>query len=89
MSKFFLIVLVFTTNIYAQFNDYPLQDEGYLAGGLGLIWIDGQPHYKINLRPEFSFADFGVGFDLDTRLECAKWRRTSTSCCGCDCVSRS
>ena len=41
------------------------QDEGNISGGLGLNWIDGKPHYRIGFRPEISFANFGVGLDLN------------------------
>ncbi len=49
----------------AQFTEYPRPDEGVLTGGAGLIWIDGEPHYRISFRPEVSFANFGVGLDLN------------------------
>ena len=48
----------------AQFNEYPLPDNGRLEGGLGLNWIDGELYYTFHFTPEISFADFGVGLDL-------------------------
>lgn len=66
--KLTLPVLVFlfsTINLIAQFNQYPRPDEGVFTGGAGLMWIDGEPHYRISLRPEVSFANFGIGLDLN------------------------
>lgn len=60
----FLFIL-FSFNTYSQFNQYPGQDEGHITGGLGLMWIDGKPHYRFSFRPEVSFANFGVGLDLN------------------------
>lgn len=52
-------------NLFGQIYKEPKPDEGFLTGGAGLIWIDGQPHYRISFRPEVSFANFGVGLDLN------------------------
>lgn len=60
-----LIVLITVINLFSQFNQYPRPDEGVFTGGAGLMWIDGEPHYRISLRPEVSFANFGVGLDLN------------------------
>ena len=40
------------------------QNEGFLGGGTGMTWIDGQPYYHLRLFPEFSFSNFGVGLDF-------------------------
>lgn len=64
--KFVLIaVFIFSFCVQAQFNQYPRPDEGVFTGGAGLMWIDGEPHYRISLRPEVSFMNFGVGLDLN------------------------
>lgn len=60
-----LIVLLTGINLFSQFNQYPRPDEGVINGGAGLMWIDGEPHYRISLRPEVSFMNFGVGLDLN------------------------
>ncbi|MCJ7553131.1 MAG: hypothetical protein MUO34_04530 [Ignavibacteriaceae bacterium] len=63
----FALVLVYLASSLslAQFTEYPRPDEGVLTGGVGLIWIDGEPHYRISFRPEVSFANFGIGLDLN------------------------
>jgi hypothetical protein len=63
-----LIYLLNTTSSPQQFN-YPKPDEGNIAGGLGLNWIDGKPHYRIGFQPEISFMNFGVGLDLALDFE--------------------
>lgn len=60
-----LIILLTVINLFSQFNQYPRPDEGVFTGGAGLMWIDGEPHYRISLRPEVSFMNFGVGLDLN------------------------
>lgn len=65
MKKIGLLFLLFSFPIFAQFYDYPRPDEGYINGGVGLTWIDGKPYYRISFRPEISFANFGVGLDLN------------------------
>lgn len=65
-TKVVLILLLITSyNIYSQWDKYPRPDEGYINGGMGITWIDGKPHYRVAFRPEVSFADFGVGLDLN------------------------
>ncbi len=67
LKKIIFILFTFLCfNTYAQF--YPLhQNEALLQGGVGIIWINGAPHYGFRLFPEIQFANFGVGLDL--RLE--------------------
>jgi hypothetical protein len=65
MKKLFILLLFTSFPTFAQFNDYPLQDQGYITGGLGVNWIDGQPYYRFSFRPEVSFDNFGVGLDLN------------------------
>lgn len=60
----FVLFFFFSDN-YSQFNQFPNQNKGDLTGGLGLTWIDGQPYYAFRFRPEISFANFGVGLDLN------------------------
>jgi hypothetical protein len=60
MKKIFLLLLIvlYSLNTYPQFDQYPKRDEGQIAGGLGLMWLDGKPHYRFSFRPEVSFANF-------------------------------
>ncbi len=69
MKKFLILFLTFSFPLFAQFYDYPRPDEGYLKGGLGLVWIDGKPYYQVSFRPEISFANFGVGLDLNLNFD--------------------
>ena len=66
MKKSFTILFIVFISFFtkAQFNEYPLPDNGKLEGGLGLNWIDGQLYYTFHFTPEISFANFGVGLDL-------------------------
>ncbi len=66
MKRSFTILLVILISYMAdaQFNEYPLPNNGKLQGGLGLNWIDGELYYTFHFTPEISFADFGVGLDL-------------------------
>lgn len=67
MKLVLLLVTIFFLNSqsFSQWDNYPRQDEGNISGGLGLNWIDGQPYYRVSFRPEISFANFGVGLDLN------------------------
>ncbi|MCA2005464.1 MAG: hypothetical protein LDL01_06655, partial [Ignavibacterium sp.] len=64
--SFITIIIIFSLqNLFAQIYREPKPDEGFFTGGAGLVWIDGQPHYRISFRPEVSFSNFGVGLDLN------------------------
>ncbi|MHB1686874.1 MAG: hypothetical protein ACYCVH_05840 [Ignavibacteriaceae bacterium] len=67
MKKFlFPFLLIFLIRpVYSQDALYPRQGEGYFDGGMGLNWIDGELYYSFHFRPEVSFANFGVGLDLN------------------------
>ncbi len=65
----FIVLLLFSNSIYAQYDTYPLPGRGNLDGGLGLNWIDGQLYYRFHFRPEISFANFGVGLDLSFDID--------------------
>lgn len=65
LTQLLLVAFLFFESVNAQIYKEPKQDEGFFTGGAGLIWIDGQPHYRISFRPEVSFANFGVGLDLN------------------------
>ncbi|WP_304132051.1 hypothetical protein [Ignavibacterium album] len=65
LSAILFIIILSLQNLIAQIYNEPKPDEGFITGGAGLIWIDGQPHYRISFRPEVSFSNFGVGLDLN------------------------
>ncbi|MBI5663216.1 MAG: hypothetical protein HZC46_13840 [Ignavibacterium album] len=65
LSAILFISILSLQNLIAQIYNEPKPDEGFITGGAGLIWIDGQPHYRISFRPEVSFSNFGVGLDLN------------------------
>ncbi|MCL5031061.1 MAG: hypothetical protein M1480_18810 [Bacteroidetes bacterium] len=71
MKKYFLIAFVFllSLNLFAQYENYPIPGKGNLNGGLGLNWIDGQLYYRFHFMPEISFANFGVGLDLNVDID--------------------
>ena len=60
----FIAILFLSSQASAQLFT-PHQDEGNLAGGFGLTWINNQPFYNIHLTPELSFNNFGLGIDLN------------------------
>jgi hypothetical protein len=60
-------ILILNTT-HAQFQQLR-QDEGLLSGGMGMLWIDGQPHYSVRLQPEVAFANFGIGLDLNLEFQ--------------------
>ncbi len=62
-------LLVFCSVLsFGQFNSLK-QDEGMLAGGFGMTWIDDNPYYAFHLRPEFAFSNIGVGLDLNLEFD--------------------
>ncbi len=66
--SFIIIVLFLSTQVSAQLFT-PHQDEGNLAGGFGLTWINNQPFYNLHLTPEFAFSNFGLGIDLNLEFD--------------------
>ena len=73
MKKFIgLIILLFVfSNVNAQF-DKLRSNEGYFGGGFGMTWIDDKPHYAFHMFPEFAFANFGVGLDLNLEFDASR-----------------
>jgi hypothetical protein len=67
MRKLYLLftALFITISCYAQIDNYPRPGQGNLEGAFGLNWIDGNLYYTFHIRPELSFANFGVGLDLN------------------------
>ncbi|MBN1300336.1 MAG: hypothetical protein JW995_03900 [Melioribacteraceae bacterium] len=77
MRRTFLIItlLISFSSLKAQYFSL-MQDEGLLAGGLGLTWIDGQPHYALHFRPEIALSNFGIGLDLNMEFNSGGELRT-------------
>lgn len=64
-----LLLFLFTVTSFAQYQpqlqeQFPRPCQGYLGGGLGLNWIDGQLYYTLRFMPEISLGNFGAGLDL-------------------------
>ena len=73
MKKLLITVLfiLFSISINAQINSFfsLKENEGLLAGGAGLTWIDGQPFYSLHLYPEIAFSNVGIGLDLNLEFD--------------------
>ncbi len=69
--KKYVVLLAFLLSVsgFAQYENYPIPGKGNLNGGLGLNWIDGQLYYRFHFMPEVSFANFGVGLDLNIDID--------------------
>ncbi len=61
----FLFFILSYQTAFSQWEMLPGANQGNVAGGFGLTWIDGQPCYAVHLRPEVGFSNFGVGLDLN------------------------
>ncbi len=68
MKKLILLLLLFTYQITTPQSGKLFQEQNKFAGGLGLSWIDGEPHYLFNLSPDIALGNFGVGLDLNLRI---------------------
>ncbi len=67
----FLLSFLASTVTNAQYQGfYKLNpQEGFFGGGAGMTWIDNKPYVSVHLFPEFSFANFGVGLDLNLEFD--------------------
>lgn len=63
-----LLFLLSINFLAAQYKNPFFDKENILGGGLGVTWIDGNPHYSIRLFPEFSLGKVGVGLDLNMEV---------------------
>ncbi len=68
MKKTAFLLFIVSAITWGQFSQ-PKANEGILTGGMGLTWIDGNPHYTVRMMPEFGFANFGVGLDLNLEFD--------------------
>lgn len=70
MRKIFTVTLFFIVSftLYSQ-SLREMKDPNQFAGGLGLTWVDGEPYYLFNLSPDLSFGKFGVGLDVNFRID--------------------
>lgn len=66
MKKFIFIyfMLLLSSFTFSQYRGFPKDNTGQITGGMGMNWIDGELFYSIKFNPEISFANFGVGLDL-------------------------
>lgn len=68
MKRFLVLAVLLLLSVqgYSQYY-YPglKNNEGMLAGGMGLNWIDGELYYSFHFMPELAFSKFGVGLDLN------------------------
>ena len=66
----FTVLLTFTfflSLLQAQsLKDF--QNQNQFAGGLGLTWVNGEPYYLFNLSPDIAFGKFGIGLDINLRI---------------------
>jgi len=70
MRKIFTLILSFviTHSLFSQpLRD--IKDMNQFAGGLGLTWVNGEPYYLFNVSPDLSFGKFGVGLDVNLRID--------------------
>ncbi len=70
MKKIVLVLFLLSSMVInAQFSSNLKPNEGLMQGGLGLNWVDGQPFYSFRVTPEFGFANFGLGLDLNLAVD--------------------
>ncbi|MCB9247392.1 MAG: hypothetical protein H6613_02035 [Ignavibacteriales bacterium] len=67
--KSIAILIVLLTSVTKAQMFIPNPHEGLIGGGAGLTWIDNEPYYSVHLFPEFSFAKFGVGLNLNLEFD--------------------
>ena len=68
MKKLFLLLFLSIEIIFAQ-APTAANAGGMMTGGLGLSVIDGKSYYLFNLSPELSMGKFGIGLDVDLRID--------------------
>ncbi len=73
MKKNVILSLLFfaAITLNAQYSKlYKLNpQEAFFGGGVGMTWIDDKPYVSVHMFPEFSFANFGVGLDLNLEFD--------------------
>lgn len=68
MKKIFLIIALLFSYSFLEAQAKP-GVGGMMTGGLGLTVIDGKSYYLFNLSPELAFGKFGIGLDVDLRVD--------------------
>lgn len=63
---FFILLFSFSSLIFSQ-TQLPMQNT--FVGGMGLTWINGDPHYTFRLTPDLSLGKIGVGLDLNLEFD--------------------
>ena len=60
-----IIILLLAANTWAADSMDFSEPSGNLGGGIGMVWIDGKPYYRIQAAPEIKFGRLGAGLNLD------------------------
>lgn len=68
-NKIIGLLLLFSFQFLQSQGLRDLKGSNQFAGGLGLSWINGEPYYLFNLSPDISFGKFGVGLDVNFRID--------------------
>ncbi|MGB9663702.1 MAG: hypothetical protein ACPL25_02115 [Ignavibacteria bacterium] len=70
MRKFLTVIffVAITSTLFSQ-SLRDLKDPNQFAGGLGLTWVNGEPYYLFGLSPDLSFGKFGLGLDVNLRID--------------------
>jgi len=63
------LVLSFALSALVSSAQLPDVPGNNMVGGLGMTVIDGKSYFLLNTAPEFSFSDWGVGLDLNLRID--------------------
>ncbi len=66
MKKIIFVISILASIVKMTFAQaYSVNpNESFIGGGAGITWIDGKPHYALNLFPEITVKNFGIGIDL-------------------------
>lgn len=70
--RILIVAFCFLMPLMAQtsFPDpYRFPEENTIMGGLGMTWIDGQPHTTFTIAPDFAFGKVGIGIYLQLLLD--------------------
>lgn len=64
-----LMILLSYEYSYSQYENLFQPKGSQVAGGIGLSWIDGEPYYAFNFTPDIAVGKFGVGLDVNIRID--------------------
>ncbi|MCX8011468.1 MAG: hypothetical protein N3A61_09970, partial [Ignavibacteria bacterium] len=54
--------------VFAQYSPFE-REMNQFGGGLGLTWFNGEPYYLFTLNPDISIGKFGIGLDVNLRID--------------------